>query len=190
MEDRGKWILTNTIVFGDRLRSASKGATGAGYGNGSGQGYRVKREDQTGTNGQWYWWPFLRCSWTAWLPRVSQLHTSPSAILNPMTAGNLVFECTRIPEWHTTLYDLTRAASNRLFLIVYIFVFPSACVFGLASVQGPLEMSCTSRRLACQRISCCLLDTVGTIPADRSPGYMEYIEAKRHSQAQPAILRA
>ena len=48
-----KRILTNTIVFDARLRSASKGVAGAGF-SGSGNGvYRVKRENQR-ANGGWY----------------------------------------------------------------------------------------------------------------------------------------
>lgn len=46
--------LTNTIVFGVRLRSASKGAAaGTGFsGPGAAGGHRAKRDD--GTGAQWY----------------------------------------------------------------------------------------------------------------------------------------
>lgn len=41
--------LTNLIVFGVRLRSASKGAAAGAYGS---AGHRSKRDD--GTGAQWY----------------------------------------------------------------------------------------------------------------------------------------
>lgn len=47
----GTWFknLTNLIVFGVRLRSASKGAAAGAYGP---AGHRSKRDD--GTGAQWY----------------------------------------------------------------------------------------------------------------------------------------
>ena len=50
LEDR---ILTNTIVFDVRLRSASKGVTGASFSKPSNGVYRVKRGGQKGDGG-WY----------------------------------------------------------------------------------------------------------------------------------------
>lgn len=50
LEDR---ILTNAIVFDVRLRSASKGVTGAGYSRPGNGVYRVKRGGQKGEGG-WY----------------------------------------------------------------------------------------------------------------------------------------
>lgn len=50
LEDR---ILTNTIVFDVRLRSASKGVTGAGSSRPGNGVYRVKRSGQKGDGG-WY----------------------------------------------------------------------------------------------------------------------------------------
>lgn len=47
-------VLTNAIVFDGRLRSASKGVAAAAVSGSGNGGSRTKRDEPTGTGGQWY----------------------------------------------------------------------------------------------------------------------------------------